>query len=151
MRTVRYPLGIAILLAGLAAFTSSDARKEYLTLRLETASGAPANVRVLTRGLILFEPRPSATGRQPWQIVATRPVPGEISLGGVGEADIELLDSTTTLNVEVRQVVRNPPPAQRLMGSKFRIARASYREPFRVMSLEGVASDGRARPTAPDR
>jgi hypothetical protein len=124
-------------LIGIALTVSSAApnrlRKEHIRLRVATQSGAPAQVRLITRGLIALTPRPTA--RQPWQLIRTFSVPVELALGGVGEADIVAVDSTVVLVVDATEVRRNPPPARRVIGTAIRISRSKYTEVFRLEPL----------------
>ena len=130
-------MGIALIV--LPSINSNDLRKEHVRLRLATQSGAPAQVRLVTRGLIAITPK-LTTGHQPWQVIATLSVPTEVALAGVGEADIASVDSAVVLVVDAQEVRANPPPARRIIGSAIRISRSSYTETFRLTPLTGVAS-----------
>jgi hypothetical protein len=142
MQTLRTAGYVGLMVVALTAWTRKDARKEYVRLQLSTRSGAPALVHVTTRGLIALTPRLSQA-RQPWQVIATISAPSELSFGGVGEADIRLVDSAATLIVDVTQVRQSAPPAQRLVGQAFRVSRAAYTDPFRVTALEDDATSYR--------
>ncbi len=103
-----------------AAFTSVQPPKEFVRVQLRTLSGAPVRVRVITRGLIVITP-----------VIGT----AEVALGGVGEADLRIMDTTTSLIAEVTHVRVIPIPPQRLSGQAFRVSRTSEAEPFGVTNL----------------
>lgn len=125
------PIGIALTV--LASAAPDGLRKELIVLRVDTQSRTPAQARLITRGLIHLES--GATARQPWQVIRTVSVPGVVTFGGIGEADIASVDSTIALVVEVKQTVRNPPAVRRVVGPAFRISRNSQTEAFRVTPL----------------
>lgn len=131
MKTLRVAGIVGLVIAAVAAWTPTHPRKELVRLQLSAASGAVVGVRVATRGLIVLAPNPSK-GRQPAQLTTTISTPTELTLGGIGEADIDIVDSVTTLVADVTQVRQNAPPAQRLTGRSFRVSRATYSEPYRV-------------------
>lgn len=142
MHSLRVTGYAALLVLGLVGWKGSHARKEHVRVMVNTQTGAPAQVRLITRGLIALTPRLS-TARQPWQIIMTLSTPAEVALGGVGEADIRRVDSTSTLVVDVIQVRPRAGPPQRLVGEGFRVSRSSYREPFVVTPLTKTASTRR--------
>jgi hypothetical protein len=133
MSVIRIVGLIGIVLTVLPSAAPNDLRKEHIRLRVATQSGAPAKVRLITRGLIALTPEP--TGRQPWQVITTLSVPTELALGGVGEADLVSVDSAVVLLVDAVEVRRNPPPGRRVIGPAIRISRASYTELFRLAPL----------------
>ena len=126
----------AFLALALVAATASTSvqPKEHVRVQLRTLSGTPARVRVITRGLIVITPV-IGTGKQPWQIVTTVTTPAEVALGGVGEADLRIMDTTTSLIAEVTHVRAIPIPPQRLSGQAFRVSRTRESEPFGVTNL----------------
>jgi hypothetical protein len=141
MRSLR-PIGYAgVLLLALVAWKGNGARKEHVRLMVATPSGAPARVRVITRGLIPLTP--PSPGRQPWQVIRTLSTPAEVAFGGIGEADIRVVDSGSTLVVDVTQVRANAGPAQRFTGEGFRVSRTTYREPFLITPLAKIGLTGR--------
>ena len=73
------------------------------------------------------------------RVITTISTPVTLTLAGIGEADVEVVDSTTTLNVDVTQVRANAPPAQHLAGRAFRVGRATYSELYRVTALGRVS------------
>lgn len=133
MPSLRITIPTLALLAT-AAWAPETARKEHVRIELGTESGAAGQARIVTRGLIIIAPTPT-TGRQPWQVVRTMDVPGELLLGGIGEADVRLVDSAATLVANVVQIRRDPPPAQRLTGRGFRVSRSAYTEPYTIVPL----------------
>lgn len=135
MRTLRVATPLVALLF-IAAAPTRDVRKEHVRLQVTTESGADARARIVTRGLVIIAPTPTTSGRQPWQVVRTMDVPGELLLGGIGEADVRLVDSTATLVANVVQIRRDPPPAQHLVGRGFRVSRSAYTEPFTITPLD---------------
>ncbi|HEX2718628.1 MAG TPA: hypothetical protein VHM67_13185 [Gemmatimonadaceae bacterium] len=134
MRALRVTASLLVLFATAAARPDGAVRKEHVRLQLSTESGAAGRARIVTRGLIIIAPTPT-TGRQPWQVVRTMDVPGELLLAGIGEADVRLVDSTATLVANVVQIRRDPPPAQRLSGRGLRVSRSAYTEPYTIVPL----------------
>ena len=128
-------LGLLVLAA--AAWTRPDARKEFVRLQLSSASGAAAHVRVrvTTHGLFMLEPQYPG-GQPPAELVRTFSTPSTLTLAGIGEAEVEVVDSTSTLVVDVTQIRANAPPVQHLTGRAFRVGRATYSEPYRVAAVE---------------
>jgi hypothetical protein len=142
MSVIRIVGLIGIVLTVLPSAAPNEPRKEHIRLRVATQSSAPAQARLITRGLILLTPGP--TGRQPWQVMRTFSVPTELALGGVGEADLVSVDSAVVLVVDAVQVRSNPPPAIRIIGSAIRISRSPHTEVFQLAPL----ASGRARRVA---
>jgi hypothetical protein len=134
MSVIRIVGLIGILLTILPSAAPNELRKEHIRLRVATQSGAPAQVRLITRGLIALTPR-LATGRQPWQVIRTLSVPTEVALGGVGEADIVSVDSAVVLIVDAVEVRINPPPAIRIIGPAIRISRSTHTVGFQLAPL----------------
>ena len=79
-------------------------------------------------------------GPQPAELSTTISTPITLTLAGIGEADVEVADSTTTLNVDVTQVRANAPPLQHLTGRAFRIGRTTYSELYRVTAVDYTAT-----------
>jgi hypothetical protein len=127
----------SLLVFALTAWTRHEARKEHVQLQLSTQSGNPARVRVITRGLFLIMPELTVR-RQPWQVITTVSAPTQLTLAGIGEADIRLADSSASLFVQVTQVREGASPVQRLRGRSFRVSRATFTEPYRVTALENL-------------
>ena len=135
MPTSRVVVTLGLLVLAVGAWTRADARKEFVRLQLSSRTGAPVQVRVATHGLIILEPR-ATRGPQPAEVSTTISTPITLTLAGIGEADVEVADSTTTLNVDVTQVRANAPPVQHLTGRAFRIGRTTYSELYRVTSID---------------
>mgnify|MGYP001544468830 CR=1 FL=1 len=142
MKILRAVGCVGLLLVTLTAWTGRHVRKELVRLQLSTRSGAPAQVRVVTRGLFAMAP-PLSHARQ-----ATVSTPVELSFGGIGEADIRVVDSTAALVVLVTQVRQHAPPAQRLVGPAFRVSRTASTEPFLVTPLEKATASERQAASA---
>jgi len=131
MQTFR-TLGYAgLLVVAVAAWTRTDARKEFVRLQLSSSSGAAARVHVTSRGLIIIAPQPKH-GRYPAQVDTTISAPVELTFAGIGEADFEIVDPARTLVVDVTQVRQQAPPVEHLVGTGFRVSRTTYSEPYRV-------------------
>ena len=133
---------LALLVLAITAWTRADARKEVVRLQLSSRTGAPVQVRVVTRGLIILEPR-TTREPQPAEVSTTISTPITLILAGIGEADVEVADSTTTLDVDVTQVRGNAPPVQHLTGRAFRIGRTTYSELYRVTAIDYTATSAR--------
>lgn len=131
MPTSRVLGTLGLLVLAVTAWTRADARKEFVRLRLSSTSGAAVRVDVATHGLIILEPHPTAPP-QPSEYTTTLATPITLTLAGIGQADLDVVDSTTTLVVDVTQVRANAPPVQHLTGRSFRVARTTYTEPYRV-------------------
>jgi len=134
MEYVRRVGYIGALILSLVGWKGNDLRKEYVRLVMNTQSGAPARVRLVTRGLIALTPRLSQS-RQPWQVITTVSTSAVVELGGIGEADIRLADTTNTLIIDVIQVRPRAGRPQRVIGQAFRVSRTSYSDPFVVTPL----------------
>lgn len=130
MRMLRAAAYLGLLVIALTAFRRTDARKEFVWLQVSSSSGTPVHLRVSTRGLIVIAPLPSR-GRFPVHDT-TLSTPVDLTLAGIGEADLEIVDSPAKLVVDVKQVRPNAPPAQRLTGKAFRVSRVSYLELYQV-------------------
>ena len=139
MTTSRVFGTLVLLVLAATAWTRADARKEFVRLRLSSGAGAAVRVHVTAHGLIILEPRPTRPP-QPAEFSTTISTPITLTLAGIGEADLEVVDSTTTLNVDVTQIRANAPPVQHLTGRAFRIGRATYSELYRVTALDRIAS-----------
>ena len=139
MPTSRVLVTLGLLVLAVAAWKRADARKEFVRLQLSSRTGAPVHVRVATHGLIILEPQPTR-GTHPAEVSTTISTPITLTIAGIGEADVEVADSTTTLNVDVTQVRANAPPVQHLTGRAFRIGRTTYSELYRVTALDDVPS-----------
>ncbi|HET7187771.1 MAG TPA: hypothetical protein VFI52_06440 [Gemmatimonadaceae bacterium] len=135
MPTSRVLGTLGLLVLAVTAWTRADARKEFVRLQLSSPSGALVRVHVATHGLIILEPQ-SRGGQPPAEVSTTISTPITLTLAGIGEAHVEVVDSTTTLNVDVTQVRANAPPVQHLTGRAFRIGRSAYTEPYRVSVIE---------------
>lgn len=131
MPTSRVLGTLGLLVLAVTGWTTADARKEFVRLHLSSPSGAAVRVHVATHGLIILEPHPTAPP-QPAEYTTTLATPITMTFAGIGEADLDLVDSTTTLVVDVTQVRANAPPVQHLTGRAFRIARTAYTEAYRV-------------------
>jgi hypothetical protein len=131
MPTSRVLGTFGLLVVAATAWTRADVRKEFVRLQLSSRSGAAVRVHVATHGLVILEPRPTPPP-QPAELTTTLTTPITLTLAGVGEADLDVVDSTTTLVVDVTQVRANAPPVQHLTGRAFRIARTAYTEAYRV-------------------
>ena len=131
MPTSRVLGTLGLLVLAVTAWTTADTRKEFVRLHLSSHSGALVRVHVATHGLIILEPHPAAPP-QPAELTTTVVTPTTLTLAGIGEADLDMVDSTTTLVVDVTQVRANAPPVQHLTGRAFRIYRSAYTEPYRV-------------------
>jgi hypothetical protein len=131
MRTDRNAGYLGLLAVALTGWAQRDARKELVRLQVTSSSGAPVRARVTTRGLIITEPSPSQGSGQA-QVTMTISTPSAVTLGGIGDADLELIDSATTIIVDVVQLRLNAFPAQRLVGKAFHVSRTTYTEPYRV-------------------
>ena len=142
MPTSRVIGTLGLLILAVTALTRADARKEFVRLQLSSRTGAPVQVRVATHGLIILEPQPTR-GPQPAEVSTTISTPITLTLAGIGEADVEVADSTTTLNVDVTQVRANAPPLQHLTGRAFRIGRTTYSELYRVTAVDYTATSAR--------
>ena len=124
----------ALLVLALAGWTHIGARKEFLRLNVRSASGAPTSVRLQTRGIVVIPDR--STGRLPETLDTTFVTPAVITLGGVGDADLEVTTAGAMLAVDAAQLRPNAPPAERLTGTTFRISHGTYAEPYRIVAVE---------------
>jgi hypothetical protein len=113
-----------------------------LRLQLSSVSGAPVRVHLSARGLFIIPTHPLPV-RPPAVSDTTISAPAELTLVGVGEAELEVIDPATSLVVEVTQVRQNAPPLQRLTGRVFRIGRTSWSEPYRVAAVPPATISGR--------
>ena len=131
MHTLRTAGFAACLVVALAGWTAPEARKEMLRLHLSSASGAPVRVHLSARGLIIIPAHP-LSGRQQAATDTTISAPADVTLGGVGEAELEVIGPAISLVVEVTQIRQNAPPMERLTGRAFRVTHATYAEPYHV-------------------
>ena len=138
MPTSRVLGTLGLLVLAVTAWTRADARKEFVRLQLTSRSGATVNVHVATHGLIILEPQQTRRP-QPAEISTTISTPVTLTLAGIGEADLEVVDTAMTLLVDVTQVRANAPPVQHLTGRAFRIGRTAYTEPYRVTAIGRVS------------
>jgi hypothetical protein len=139
MPTLRTTACLALLVAALSGWTHARVRKEMLRLQVRSASGSPVRVRLQARGLVIIPEHPTVA-RLPTTTDTTIVTPVTLTLGGVGEADIEAAASTEVLVIEAVQLRPNAPPTQQLTGRTFRVTHATYEEPYRVMQTESASS-----------
>ena len=130
-----------LLVLAVAGWTHIGARKEFLRLNVRSASGAPVGVRLQTRGIVVIPNH--STGRLPETLDTTFVTPAVITLGGVGDADLEVTTAGATLAVDAAQLRPNAPPAERLTGTTFRISHGTYAEPYHIVALERAHVPGK--------
>jgi hypothetical protein len=58
--------------------------------------------------------------------------PAEMTLFGVGDADLEAVAPTGRRVLSVTRASPTPSPARRLTGHAFRVAHAAFAEPYQV-------------------
>jgi hypothetical protein len=126
-------IGFATLfVVALAGWTHPAPRKEMLRVQVRSATGAHAKVGVnlRTRGLYLM-----ANGGmfgQPSSVDTTMSTPAEVTLFGIGDADLEAAAPTGKLVVSVTRVSPDAEPTRRLTGHAFHVAHTAIAEPYDV-------------------
>jgi hypothetical protein len=132
MTTLRSAGYFTLFVAALAGWTRTGTRKEMLRVQVRSASGVSAKVGVhlRTRGLYLM--RDGGMFGQPSNIDTTMSTPADVTLFGVGDADLEAVAPAGRLVVSVTRVSPTASPARRLNGHAFRIAHAAFAEPYEV-------------------
>ena len=140
MRTVRTIAYATAFIGAIAGWTRLPTQPDFVRLQVSSPSGSPSvSVLVTTRGLEILNGQ-NPQERVPGVSNAAGSTPFAVMLGGVGEADIEVLDSKSSVVVDVVQLRQEAAPAQRLVGQAFHIARAKLDEPFRVTRIERTAA-----------
>ena len=121
-----------LFVVALAGWTRPAPRKEMLRIQVRSASGARAKVGIhlRTRGLYLMGN--GGMFGQPSSVDTTMSTPAEVTLFGIGDADIEALAPTGKLVVSVTRVSTDAEPTRRLTGHAFRVAHAAIAEPYEV-------------------
>jgi hypothetical protein len=132
MTTLRSIGCVALFVIALAGWTGTGTRKEMLRVQVRSARGTSAKVpvRLRTRGLYLM--RAGGMFGQASDTDTTMSTPAEVTLFGVGDADLEAVAPTGRLVLSVTRVSPTPSPAQRLTGHAFRVAHAAFAEPYQV-------------------
>jgi hypothetical protein len=130
MTTLRSIGYLTLFVVALAGWTRTGTRKEMLRLQVSSASGAKVGVHLRTRGLYVM--REGGMFGQPATTDTTMSTPANVTLFGVGDADLEAVEPTTRLVVRVTQLSQNAPPARRLTGRVFRVTHAAVAEPYQV-------------------
>ena len=126
-------IGFATLfVVALAGWTRPAPRKEMLRIQVRSASGARAKVDVHlhTRGLYVM--RYGGMFGQPLSGDTTMSTPAEVTLFGIGNADIEAVAPTGKLVVSVTRVSPDAEPTRRLTGHAFHVAHTALAEPYEV-------------------
>jgi hypothetical protein len=140
MSTARTTAYVTAFVATFAGWTNAPAEPDFVQLQVSSPSGSPSvRVLVTTRGLEILNAR-NPQDRSPGVTNASGATPLAVTLGGVGEADIEVLDSRSAVVIDVVQLRQEAAPAQRLVGQAFHVARATLDEPFRVTRIERTAA-----------
>jgi hypothetical protein len=132
MTTLRSIGFVTLFVVALAGWTRTGARKEMLRVPVRAAAGASAKVGVhlRTRGLDVM--RDGGMFGQPSDVDTTMSTPAEVTLFGVGDADLEAAAPTGQLVVSVTPFSQDPRPTRRLTGHAFRVAHAAFEQPYEV-------------------
>jgi hypothetical protein len=134
MPTLRTTACLAVIVA-LSGWMRTGSRKEMLRLEVRSASGSAVRVRLHAQGLVIIPEHPTIA-RLPTTTDTTIVTPVTLTLGGVGEAELEAVAGAEVLVVDALQLRTNAPPAQQLRGNAFRVTHPTYAEPYRVIVIE---------------
>ena len=126
-------IGFATLFVlALAGWTRPAPRNEMLRVQVRSATGARAmvDVHLRTRGLYLMGN--GGMFGQPSSVDTTMSTPAEVTLFGIGDAELEAVSPAGRLVVSVTRVSPDAEPTRRLTGHAFHVAHAQLAEPYEV-------------------
>lgn len=132
MTTFRSIGFVMLSVVALAGWTRTGVRKELLRVQVRPAAGARVKVGVHLRTHGLNVMQAGGMFGQPSSVDTTLSTPAEVTLFGVGDADLEAVSPTGKLQVSVTPVSQDARPTRRYIGRVFRVAHAAVAEPYEV-------------------